>query len=101
MPTGSRSGKNPERQRALRVGDEHWKPFLAAARLGEEVTANAVMLRMIKSYNKEWGVFLADGVLYYECEECDQAHRLDGQGAPKLCSVQKAHDDRMEKKRRQ
>lgn len=94
-----KSEKPAEGQRHIRVPDEHWKPFLAAARKGEGISGNAVLLRMIKDFNDEWGVFLADGVLYYECEECDQAHRLSGQGAPKFCSLDKAHSDRMERRR--
>jgi hypothetical protein len=92
--------------RNLRAHDEVWMPFAELTQAAEKMGAAAVLRRFMMAYLEEYKVFWApadkdnpasESVAFYECDECDLPHRLDGSDKIWGCSVLKAHSDRMAK----
>jgi hypothetical protein len=93
--------------RSLRIPDELWFPFLELVPQVEHTGASAQLRKMIQTYLANYKVFWApehpdidpqkQSIAWYECDECNDVHRLSGKGAPWGCSVVKAHDDRLKK----
>lgn len=97
----------PDKPRTIRAPDEIWSPFLQLAQAAEKLSGSDVIRRQMQAYLKEYRVFWAPEhkdidpaekhVAWYECDECNDVHRLSGRGAPWGCSVLKAHQDRLDK----
>lgn len=96
--------------RAVRLPDELWNPFVLLTDKAEGMAGAAVIRRFVMSYLEEFRVFWApvskDGddlsphAAFYECEECNAVHRLDGSDRGPTnwgCSPIKARADRIEK----
>lgn len=90
--------------RTFRAPPEVWKPFVQLVPIVEQSDASTVLRKWMADYLERYGVFWEAErpgstvmVAWYDCEECNQPHRLDGTGAPWGCSVQKAYTDRQAK----
>lgn len=105
MTNPNTTGGDPVRP--FRAEDGLWKPFVEATEAVEGMSAAAVLRRAIREYLDTYKIFWAPEhaaidhtetpIAWYECDECDDVHRLNGKGAPWGCSVTKAHQDRLDK----
>lgn len=102
-----------DRARNFLAPDELWLPFLQLVPLAEKSNASARLRQFVQEYLDDYRVFWAPEapeidpeqkpIAWYECDECDQPHRLlpnlaDARThAPWGCSVLKARQDRLDK----
>lgn len=96
-----------DKPRTIRAPDEIWLPFLQLAGAAEKLSGSDVVRRQIQAYLDDYRVFWAPEhsnidpdqkpIAWYECDECDDVHRLSGRGAPWGCTVLKARQDRLDK----
>jgi len=90
--------------RPFRAPDDLWKPFVELARVAERLSGADVLRRLMQEFLDKYRVFWAPEheavdptmpmIAWYECDECDDVHRLSGEHAPWGCSVVKALQDR-------
>lgn len=93
--------------RHFRAPDDLWKPLVEVAKTAEKLSAADILRRLMADYLQDYRVFWAPEhpdvdseqrpVAWYECNECDDVHRVSGVGAPWGCSVVKARQDRLDK----
>lgn len=91
----------PRKPTTFKLPESIWEPFKQLTSITEQATASVVVRRYMKRYLDDYHVFWAEAapddstmVAWFDCEECDKPHRLDGAGTPWGCTVTKARQDR-------
>lgn len=107
------AASSSDKTRTFLASDELWQPFLQLVPLVEQSNGSVRLRRFIQEYLAEYRVFWAREapeidptekfIAWFECDECDQPHRLlpdpsdKRTHAPWGCDVLKARQDRLEK----